>query len=269
MEDFNSKYEAQKFLGKGTYGRVYKYKNKDNDKFVAVKKYYQDDGYEEIEIDIMKNLNHRNIVKYIEHYIIKDKYFLVMEYLTKDLRSYMNSIRDNICIDLIQSYMYQLLLGTKYLHDLEYIHRDLKPANLLIDETGILKICDFGMSGKISDDFEEIGTSVWYRSPELCISLENQTQLIDIWAIGCIFAEMLTKKILFSGNYNDKDQLKCIEKVRGKPGKYKNIPGSHRCDENGKNLLNLLLSYNVEERITSDKAINHNYFNNLKKELYH
>ena len=112
----------------------------------------------------------------------------------------------------------QLLRGLKYVHTANVLHRDLKPSNLLLNASCDLKICDFGLArtGSEKGFMTEYVVTRWYRAPELLLSQEEYTSAIDVWSVGCIFAELLARKPLFAG----KDyihQLKLIIGVIGSP----------------------------------------------------
>jgi len=125
-------------------------------------------------------------------------------------------------------FLYQVLRGLKYIHSAGIIHRDLKPKNLLVNKSCDLKICDFGMA-RLASGFDgrttnSAGTNPmteyvctrWYRAPELLCCWQEYTYMVDIWSVGCILAEMLTRKCLFKGK-STMDQLKRIQAILGKP----------------------------------------------------
>ncbi len=270
-------YKILETIGEGTYGTVFKCKYKNEKEFVAIKK-FNDNEFAQEEIDILKQLKHKNIITYLGHYIKSDTYYMVLEFMNKDLRKYISSLVffgfGNLSPDLIQSYLYQLLLGTEYIHEKGFMHRDLKPGNLLIDAEGHLKICDFGscIEYKPCMHYLEYSTSRWYRSPELCKDVSNQTPSLDMWSIGCIFVQMFTKKDLFKG-LDDGGQLDSIYDNRGHPGETPkpicaNKSGEDLCTK-GVDLLDKLLDYDPITRITAKDAVKHSYFDDLDKTLYY
>jgi len=103
--------------------------------------------------------------------------------------------------------MYQIFCALKYLHSANIIHRDLKPGNILINKNSEIRICDFGLArfcGEKTDYLDNMTEYVatrWYRAPELLIGSTAYTKAIDIWAVGCIFAELLGRKIIFRGKH--------------------------------------------------------------------
>jgi mitogen-activated protein kinase 7 len=105
-----------------------------------------------------------------------------------------------------QYFVYQICRGLKYIHSANVLHRDLKPGNLLVNADCELKICDFGLArgyssspeGNIGFMTEYVATR-WYRAPEIMLSFQKYTKAIDMWSVGCIFAEMLGGRPLFKG----------------------------------------------------------------------
>lgn len=124
----------------------------------------------------------------------------------------------------IQSFIYQILCGLKYIHSADVIHRDLKPGNILVTVLGVLKICDFGLARGISSKyFRHATTSItnyvatrWYRAPELMLSCQTYSKAVDIWAVGCILAELHGRRPLFVGK-DQLEQLIEITRVLGSP----------------------------------------------------
>lgn len=149
----------------------------------------------------------------------KSHLFLIFEYLNQDLKTLLDSTNDGLKPALIKSYIWQLLKGISYCHDKQIIHRDMKPQNLLIDFNGYIKIGDFGLGRAIGIPLRiythEVVT-LWYRAPEILLGSKYYGFSIDIWSLGCIFAEMSNKKPLFSGD-SEIDQLFRIFKKLGTP----------------------------------------------------
>ncbi|URE39269.1 cyclin-dependent kinase, partial [Musa troglodytarum] len=181
--------------------------------------------------------------------------------------------------------------GVKYLHDNWVLHRDLKTSNLLLNNRGELKICDFGLSrqyGSPLKPYTHLVVTLWYRAPELLLGAKEYTTSIDMWSLGCIMAELLAKEPLFSGK-TEFDQLDKIFRTLGTPNEniwpgFAKLPGvkvkfakqpynklrekfpptsfSGRptLSEAGFDLLNKLLTYDPEKRITAEAALNHRWF---------
>lgn len=117
--------------------------------------------------------------------------------------------------------LYQLLRGLKYIHSAKIIHRDLKPRNLLVNKNCDLKICDFGLARSLlknikTNTLTTYVTTRWYRAPELLFSSHYYTTAVDMWSVGCIFAEMLLKRVFLEGS-DTKDQIRLICKYLGIP----------------------------------------------------
>jgi serine/threonine protein kinase len=180
----------------------------------------------------------------------------------------------------------QLLEGVAYLHEQKIIHRDLKGGNLLLNNKGCLKIADFGLARRFLRETRKSQNVVtfWYRAPELLLGVRDYDEKIDIWSVGCIFAEFLTGYILFKGK-KIKDQLQCIYEKLGDPlprwkkvhqtklwremkptRKYdpnlRHFISKHnkRVDEVTLDLLERLLEFNPANRISAKEALNHEYF---------
>uniref|UniRef100_A0A8D0EEV9 cyclin-dependent kinase n=1 Tax=Salvator merianae TaxID=96440 RepID=A0A8D0EEV9_SALMN len=187
-------------IGEGTYGVVYKARNKQTGQLVALKKIRLDSETEGVpstairEISLLKELKHPNIVRLLDVVHSQKKLYLVFEYLNQDLKKYMDSSRTGeLPLSLVKSYLYQLLQGVSFCHSHRVIHRDLKPQNLLINEMGALKLADFGLArafGVPLRTYTHEVVTLWYRAPEILLGCKYYSTAVDIWSIGCIFAEM-------------------------------------------------------------------------------
>jgi len=294
-EELLEKFEKIKEVGSGTYAVVYKARNIENGKIYALKVIRMDESGDEgvpftviREISLLKRLKHPNIVRL--HQVInteKKGMTLVFEYLYCDLKKYM--VREKkIPTNEIKSFLYQLLQGTAFCHKNHVLHRDLKPQNLLINKTGELKLADFGLARFNGIPVARLSSQVvtlWYRAPDVLLGSHKYTSSIDIWAIGCIFAEMVTSRPLFRGS-DDKDQIKAIFKKMGTPNEktwpgLKDLSGAKDqnwkiytpipilelvpgLDSSGYDLLDKMLRYEPSERISADNALQHIYFTDMK-----
>lgn len=216
-------------IGEGTYGTVFKAYDTISEMRVAVKKIrqFEYDEYYGIsttsirEIATLKELNHQNVVKLYDVFNEKNRLYLVFEFCDSDLKQLMDK-DPNLNQDrrLIKYYLNQLITGIAYCHQRGVLHRDLKPENILVDQSRkIIKVADFGLARSFSIPFECLTDEVvtlWYRAPEILLGMSNYGTPIDIWAIGCIFAEMLTGKPLFPG-ISEIDELYKIFYLLGTP----------------------------------------------------
>jgi len=251
-----SKYRLLGEVGSGTYGVVYKAervetRKKDKNKYYAIKhvKSRKQGDHEFVtsmatlrEIKLLRELNHVNVIR-LEDAIIDTKVMslaLVYDYIKHDLHRIIRHHSDTneaIPKRMIKSIMWQLLRGVCYLHENWIIHRDLKPQNILISHSGCVKIADFGLARlcreplKPLSKVERVVVTLWYRAPELLLGAKRYDSAIDVWALGCIFAELLICVELFRGAENRKkhapfqeDQCAKIFRVLGAPSP-SNWPG--------------------------------------------
>ncbi len=149
---------------------------------------------------------------------------LVFEYMPSNLHTLIRSYNIPFTESMIKRYMLMMLDGVAYIHKCRVMHRDLKPANILIDANGILKLADFGLAKYVKecDDrghTHQVATR-WYRAPEVLYGARNYTFMIDMWSIGCIFAEMWNRDPLFPGQ-NDIDQLYQVFQILGTPDEHR------------------------------------------------
>ena len=221
------KYEVLGVVGEGAYGIVYKCKNKETDKFVAIKKFKEteDELVQKTmkrELKMLQQLKHPNIVEFQESFTHKGNLFLVFEYCEKNLLEVLEESPDGLSPKLIKSFVYQMCKAIAYMHKNNMIHRDIKPENLLIDEHLNLKLCDFGFARKVKlnknnnniNEMTDYVATRWYRSPELLLSGGIYGPDVDYWAVGCIMGELADGNPMFPGE-NETDQINCIIKVLG------------------------------------------------------
>lgn len=161
-------------------------------------------------------LKHLNIVTLLDVFQVNKKICLVFEYVESTLLKELDRLNAGIQLVSAKRLIFQLLQALKYFHSKNIIHRDIKPENLLISSTGVLKLCDFGFARKYKSGqkLTEYVSTRWYRAPELLIGGKNYNNSVDVWAVGCVFYEMLTGSPLFAGT-NDIDTLCKIIKSRG------------------------------------------------------
>ncbi len=222
------KYQKIEKIGEGTYGVVYKAKNRSTGELVALKKIRleaEDEGIPSTairEISILKELQHPNIVRLHDVIHTEKKLTLVFEYLDMDLKKYLDLGENVIEGEKIQALLYQLLRGISYCHDRRVLHRDLKPQNLLIsthNNVEELKLADFGLArafGIPVRSYTHEVVTLWYRAPDVLMGSRKYSTPVDLWSVGCIFGEMACGRPLFPGT-SDHDQLMRIFKMLGTP----------------------------------------------------
>lgn len=219
------KFQILSNLGTGTFGSVVKACNTKTGEVVAIKKmkdkFVQ---WEECmslrEIKSLRKLNHPNILKLKEVIKVKDELCLVFEYLEQNVYQYYTLFREKkqqIPEIKIKSLVYQMIKGLAYMHKHGFFHRDMKPENLLVHgET--LKLADFGLAREIRSrpPFTEYVSTRWYRAPEILLKSKNYNSPVDIFATGCIMAELYLLNPLFSGS-SELDQIFKIVGILGTP----------------------------------------------------
>ena len=257
------KYEVLGVVGEGAYGIVYKCKNKETGKFVAIKKFKetQDEIVQKTmkrELKTLQQLKHENIVEFQESFNYKGNLFLVFEYCEKNLLELLEESPEGLSPKLIKSLIYQMCKALAYMHKNNMIHRDIKPENLLIDENLNLKLCDFGFSRKVQlnkynnniNEMTDYVATRWYRSPELLLSGGIYGPHVDYWAVGCIMGELADGNPMFPGE-NEADQINCIIKVLGNlPDELTNMFYKNPLYD-GKKLLHVAKPESLERRYMS------------------
>ncbi|XP_017828611.1 cyclin-dependent kinase 12 isoform X2 [Callithrix jacchus] len=230
------KFDIIGIIGEGTYGQVYKAKDKDTGELVALKKVRLDNEKEGFpitairEIKILRQLIHRSVVNMKE--IVTDKqdaldfkkdkgaFYLVFEYMDHDLMGLLESGLVHFSEDHIKSFMKQLMEGLDYCHKKNFLHRDIKCSNILLNNSGQIKLADFGLARLYNSEESRPYTNkvitLWYRPPELLLGEERYTPAIDVWSCGCILGELFTKKPIFQANL-ELAQLELISRLCGSP----------------------------------------------------
>ena len=274
--DPSKEYKRQKFLGEGSFGVVYQVINKYSGSLGAMKiikknSSFSDFEEEEIknEINILRAMDHPNILKIFEFYTNKEEYSIVTELCPMgDLFNQLT--KKGPFNEKYTAYvLYQVFSAVNYCHKMHIVHRDLKPENILItdkNEDGFptIKVGDFGTSkifktGKIE---RHIVGSSYYIAPEVLNQKYNEK--CDIWSCGVIMYVLLSQKSPFWGDNDDE----IFERV--KIGKYDlKSPPFDKLSENAKDLIRKTLTMDVQKRINAEQALNHPWFKeNKSKELF-
>ncbi|KAF2122725.1 cyclin-dependent protein kinase-like protein Ssn3 [Lophiotrema nucula] len=333
------RYRIVGFISSGTYGRVYKAEGKNGriGEF-AIKKFKPDkEGevqYTGIsqsairEMALCTELEHPNVVHTVEIILEEKCIFIVFEYAEHDLLQIIHHHnqpqRQAIPAKTIRSILYQLLQGLVYLHRNWVMHRDLKPANIMVTSSGKVKIGDLGLARLYYKPIHSLFTgdkvvvTIWYRAPELLLGSRHYTPAVDLWAVGCIFAELLSLRPIFKGEEAKMDskktvpfqrnQMQKIVEIMGMPSKdrwplltampeygqlsslaagnsrfqrpqglehwyraclksnnYPPGPSPDTPGEDGLSLLQQLLEYDPQKRLSAENALQHPYFTTHSK----
>ena len=297
------KYKVGDLIGGGAYGSVINAVDTLTNQIVAIKKLKSASDVIDLkrvlrEIIIMKYCEHENIVPLFDVIVhlnrdpslkkIADVY-LVMEKMDSDLQKIIIS-KQELSDEHYQFILYQILRAIYFLHSANIIHRDFKPSNVLINEDCTVKLCDFGMSRGVQEkdlQLTEYVVTRYYRAPEVMLSSHHYTKKIDVWSIGCTFAELLSKKFLFPGE-NYIAQIKLIIDVLGSPKiedldfitnssaksfvmQFKNVKAKDFKDilkydnDEALDLVKHMLVFNPEKRYSIEDALNHPYLKSIRE----
>ena len=296
-----SRYKKLAKLGEGTYGVVFKALDLKSHEVVAIKKVKLENELEGVpstairEISLLKELSHPNVIKLKDVVFEEGKLFLVFEYVEYDLKKFIDKHKKGLPPELIRSFLYQILNAIIYCHSHRVIHRDLKPQNILIDKSGTLKLADFGLARAFGLPIKTLTHEVvtlWYRAPEILLGQKEYALPIDIWSVGCIFAEMAQRKALFPGD-SEIGQIFQIFQVQGTPDET-HWPGVTKIkdykptfpkwkpqslvkyvpslDPAGIDLLGQMVALNPVKRISAKTALVHPYFDGFdpsKRAIFH
>ncbi|ETV82901.1 CMGC/MAPK protein kinase, variant [Aphanomyces astaci] len=232
MFEVRSHYTNLRPIGGGSYGIVVSAEDTLRGRKVAIKKIT--DVFDDLtdakrilrEMKLLKHLGaHENIINILDVILIPpnttnfDDIYIVTDLMESDLERIISSTQ-TLSDAHFQYFLYQILRGTKFIHSANVLHRDLKPSNLLVNSNCDLSICDFGLARGVelshNEDLTEYVVTRWYRAPELLTDCQNYGNAVDMWAVGCIFAEMLKRRPFFTGK-DPSDQLHMIVRILGSP----------------------------------------------------
>lgn len=204
---------------------------------------------------------------------------------------YLDVCDSGLGLPILKSFLYQLLTGVAYCHHHRVLHRDLKPPNLLINREGQLKLADFGLArafGIPVRSYTHEVVTLWYRAPDVLLGSRKYSTPVDIWSVGCIFAEMANGRPLVAGT-SEEDQLDRIFRLLGtptiqdfpgivelpeySPGRFPPYPPPRgglaslvpTLDARGVDLLSRMLQYDPARRVTAQAALEHNFFAEMKR----
>ncbi|XP_041265877.1 cyclin-dependent kinase-like 1 isoform X2 [Onychostruthus taczanowskii] len=217
------RYEKLGKVGAGSYGVVFKCRNKDTGQIVAIKKFLESEEDPVIrkialrEIRMLKQLKHPNLVKLLEVFRRKRRLHLVLEYCEHTVLHELDKHPRGVPEYLVKSITWQTLQAVNFCHKHNCIHRDVKPENILITKHSVIKLCDFGFARILtgpSDYYTDYVATRWYRCPELLVGDTQYGPPVDVWAVGCVFAELLSGVPLWPGK-SDADQLYLIRRTLG------------------------------------------------------
>ncbi|XP_033928745.1 cyclin-dependent kinase 10 isoform X1 [Melopsittacus undulatus] len=285
-------FEKLNRIGEGTYGIVYRARDTLTNEIVALKKVRMDSEKDGMpvsslrEITLLLQFRHTNIVELKEVVVGNhlESIFLVMGYCEQDLASLLENMQAPFSEAQVKCIILQVFKGLEYLHKNYIVHRDLKVSNLLMTDKGCVKIADFGLArtyGMPPKPMTPKVVTLWYRAPELLLGMANQTTSVDMWAAGCILAELLAHKPLLPGT-SEIHQIDLIVQLLGTPNEniwpgfstlplvsqytlrkqpYNNL--KHKfpwLSEAGQRLLNFLFMYDPKKRGTAKDCLDSSYF---------
>ncbi|GLG97974.1 Cyclin-dependent kinase 1 [Gryllus bimaculatus] len=211
------RYEKLAKLGEGSYGVVFKCRNRDTGQVVAIKKFVESEDDPLIrkialrEIRLLK-VRHRSAAVFRR----KRRLHLVFEFCDHTVLAELEKYPRGCPELLVKQITWQVLQGVAYCHQHACIHRDVKPENILLTAQGVVKLCDFGFARMLSpgENYTDYVATRWYRAPELLVGDTMYGPPVDVWAIGCVFAELVQGQALWPGK-SDVDQLYLIRKTLG------------------------------------------------------
>ncbi|XP_063918965.1 cyclin-dependent kinase-like 4 isoform X1 [Zophobas morio] len=287
------RYEKIAKLGEGSYGIVYKCRNRDTGEIVAIKKFAESEDDPLIrkialrEIRLLKNLKHPNLVNLLEVFRRKRRLHLVFEFCERTVLNELERYPRGCPHLLTQQIIWQTLQAVGYCHHHGCIHRDIKPENILLTANGVVKLCDFGFARMLSpgENYTDYVATRWYRAPELLVGDTQYGPPVDVWAIGCVLAELIKGEALWPGK-SDVDQLYLIRSTVGDllqrhmlafknndffqgvilPVPQQMVPLETKlpmCNQTTLDFLKKCLDKDPLKRWTCDMLLTHDYFENF------
>ncbi|XP_064567492.1 cyclin-dependent kinase-like 2 [Zonotrichia leucophrys gambelii] len=217
------KYQVLGLVGEGSYGMVTKCRNRESGQIVAVKKFLESDDDAAVrkialrEIKLLKQLRHENLVNLLDVCKRKKRWYLVFEFVDHTMLNDLEDSPNGLDFERVRKYLFQIMRAIAFCHSHNIIHRDIKPENILVSQSGVVKLCDFGFARPLAasgEAYTDYVATRWYRAPELLVGDSKYGRPVDVWAVGALITEMLTGEPLFPGD-SDIDQLYHITKCLG------------------------------------------------------
>ncbi|KAF8338150.1 kinase-like domain-containing protein [Cantharellus anzutake] len=283
-------YERLNHIEEGSYGVVFRAREKETGDIVAIKKLKLDEEKNGFPITSLREImalmvcKHENVVG-IREIVVGDtltQVFIVMDFIEHDLKSLLSVMPTPFLQSETKTLLLQLLSAVAHCHSNWVLHRDLKTSNLLMNNRGSIKVADFGLARQFGDPLggmTQLVVTLWYRAPELLLGETSYSTAIDMWSVGCIFGELVLKEPVFQAK-GELEMLGMIFKLLGSPSEdiwpgFSNLPLTKTLTiphtptlrtkfrfltEAGLDLMSKLLTYDPEQRISAEEAMKHHYF---------
>ncbi|KAI0778091.1 Pkinase-domain-containing protein [Trametes elegans] len=287
-------YERLNAIEEGSYGVVFRARDKETGDIVALKKLKLDEEKHGFPITALREINalmvckHENVVG-IREVVVGDtltQVFIVMDFIEHDLKTLLSVMPSPFLQSEVKTLMLQLLSAVAHCHERWILHRDLKTSNLLMNNRGTIKVADFGLARRYGDPvgvggLTQLVVTLWYRAPEILMGTTTYSTAVDMWSVGCIFAELLLNEPLFQAK-GEIEMISMIFKLLGPPtsqdwpeynslplAKTITLPAPHppqlrqklpHITNAGLDLMLRLLAYDPDRRITAEEALKHPYF---------
>ncbi|GIY17127.1 cyclin-dependent kinase-like 1 [Caerostris darwini] len=262
------RYEKVSKIGEGSYGVVFKCRSRENGQLVAIKKYVETEDDPLIkkialrEIRMLKQLKHPNLVNLIEVFRRKRKLHLVFEYCDHTVLDILEKHPKGVPEQLTKRILWQTIQAINFCHQHNCIHRDVKPENILLTKEGIVKLCDFGFARNLSpgENYTDYVATRWYRAPELLVGDTHYGPEVDVWAIGCVAAELIRERP--SGQEN-RTWISSTSYAEHSETLESRLPVN--ISEEELDFLKKCMDKDPEKRYTCEQLFHHRYFDGFNK----